>query len=106
MARAFKYAVECGRLGYESGIIDKKDMAVASTNLVDTPFWHRRNTKLPSRVSPPWDKAGSFSHISLLLLRGACRFIFPFHKLQFSVHDVMCQYYIRQPVFLTLQLSL
>ena len=47
MARAFKYAVECGRLGYESGIIDKKDMAVASTNLVDTPFWHRRNTKLP-----------------------------------------------------------
>ena len=43
MARAFKCAVECGRLGYESGIIDKKDLAVASTNLLDTPFWHRRS---------------------------------------------------------------
>ncbi|MFV9870879.1 MAG: thiazole synthase [Anaplasma ovis] len=39
MARAFKYAVESGRLGYESGMIGKREFAVASTPLIDTPFW-------------------------------------------------------------------
>ncbi|MCU7611264.1 thiazole synthase [Anaplasma capra] len=39
MARAFKYAVESGRIGHESGIIGKREFAIASTPLVDTPFW-------------------------------------------------------------------
>ncbi|WP_249548842.1 thiazole synthase [Anaplasma phagocytophilum] len=44
MASAFKHAIESGRLGYEAGIINKRDLAVASTNLVDTPFWHRNKS--------------------------------------------------------------
>ncbi|MDB1135581.1 thiazole synthase [Candidatus Anaplasma sp. TIGMIC] len=42
MAQAFKHAVHCGRMGYEAGIINKRDLAVASTSLVDTPFWHSK----------------------------------------------------------------
>ncbi|MGN7661350.1 MAG: thiazole synthase [Anaplasma sp.] len=41
MASAFKYAVESGRLGYEAGIMGKRECAVTSTPLIDTPFWHR-----------------------------------------------------------------
>jgi len=38
MARAFKLAVEAGRLGYESGIMAKQDMAVPSTPVTGRPF--------------------------------------------------------------------
>ncbi|CEI84927.1 Thiazole-phosphate synthase [Ehrlichia minasensis] len=39
MSCAFKYAVEAGRIAYHAGIIYKKDFAVSSTPLIDTPFW-------------------------------------------------------------------
>lgn len=38
MARAFKLAVEAGRLAYESGIMAKQDMAVPSTPVTGRPF--------------------------------------------------------------------
>jgi thiazole synthase len=38
MARAFKLAVEAGRLGWESGIMAKQDMAVPSTPVTGRPF--------------------------------------------------------------------
>jgi len=38
MARAFSLAVEAGRLGYESGIMAKQDMAVPSTPVTGRPF--------------------------------------------------------------------
>ena len=38
MARAFKLGVEAGRLGYESGIMAKQDMAVPSTPVTGRPF--------------------------------------------------------------------
>jgi thiazole synthase len=38
MARAFKLAVEAGRLGYESGIMAKQEMAVPSTPVTGRPF--------------------------------------------------------------------
>lgn len=45
MALAFKYAVESGYIGRNAGIINKRDLALASTNLIDTPFWHRQETR-------------------------------------------------------------
>ena len=41
MAEAFKYAVMCGRLGYEAGMMQKREFASASTPTVGTPFWHQ-----------------------------------------------------------------
>jgi thiazole synthase len=41
MAKAFKYAVEAGRLGFEAGAMQKRDMASPSTPTVGTPFWHQ-----------------------------------------------------------------
>jgi thiazole synthase len=38
MARAFRLAVEAGRLGYEAGIMAKQDMAVPSTPVTGQPF--------------------------------------------------------------------
>jgi thiazole synthase len=38
MARAFRLAVEAGRLGWESGIMAKQDMAVPSTPVTGRPF--------------------------------------------------------------------
>lgn len=38
MARAFKLAVEAGRLAYESGIMARQDMAVPSTPVTGRPF--------------------------------------------------------------------
>lgn len=38
MARAFKLAVEAGRLAYESGIMAKQEMAVPSTPVTGRPF--------------------------------------------------------------------
>jgi thiazole synthase len=40
MARAFKLAVEAGRLGYEAGLMQARDFASPSTPVVGTPFWH------------------------------------------------------------------
>lgn len=41
MARAFKLAVESGHIAYKSGLMPKRNMASASTALIDTPFWHQ-----------------------------------------------------------------
>lgn len=41
MARAFQHAVIAGRLGYESGMMEMKNMAAPSTPLIDTPFWQQ-----------------------------------------------------------------
>ncbi len=38
MARAFRLAIEAGRLGYLGGIIERQDMAVASTPVPGQPF--------------------------------------------------------------------
>jgi thiazole synthase len=38
MARAFKLAIEGGRLAYEGGIMAKQDMAVATTPVTGKPF--------------------------------------------------------------------
>jgi thiazole synthase len=40
MARAFRLAVEAGRLGYEAGLMPPRDFASPSTPVVGTPFWH------------------------------------------------------------------
>ncbi|RLA64082.1 MAG: thiazole synthase [Epsilonproteobacteria bacterium] len=40
MARAFALAIEGGREGYLSGIMEQRDFAHASTPVVGTPFWH------------------------------------------------------------------
>ena len=40
MANAFRLAVEAGRAGYESGLMDARDFASPSTPVVGTPFWH------------------------------------------------------------------
>lgn len=42
MARAFAGAVEAGHLAYQSGLIEQRDMAKASTPLVGKPFWHQQ----------------------------------------------------------------
>ncbi|WP_096085278.1 thiazole synthase [Agaribacterium haliotis] len=41
MARAFKHALEAGRLGYEAGVMPEKDLAAPSTPTLGTPFWHQ-----------------------------------------------------------------
>jgi thiazole synthase len=38
MARAFKLAVEAGRIAYQAGIIARQDMAVATTPVTGQPF--------------------------------------------------------------------
>jgi thiazole synthase len=40
MAKAFRLAVEGGRLAYESGLMGPRDFASPSTPVVGTPFWH------------------------------------------------------------------
>ena len=45
MASAFKLAVSAGRLAYEAGIMQEKNFAMASTSLIDTPFWHQEQRK-------------------------------------------------------------
>ncbi len=39
MAAAFAAAIDSGRLGYESGLIPQRDMAVPSTPVAGTPFF-------------------------------------------------------------------
>jgi len=41
MGKAFKYAVHAGRLSYEAGAMQTRDMASPSTPTVGTPFWHQ-----------------------------------------------------------------
>jgi len=43
MGRAFKHAIYAGRLSYEAGAMQKRDMASPSTPTVGTPFWHQFN---------------------------------------------------------------
>jgi thiazole synthase len=38
MAEAFARAVEAGRLGFEAGLIEPRDMASPSTPIAGTPF--------------------------------------------------------------------
>lgn len=45
MAKAFAQAIEGGRLGYESGLMQERDMASPSTPTLGTPFWHREAEK-------------------------------------------------------------
>lgn len=40
MARAFALSIEAGRLGYEAGLMPKRDFACPSTPILGTPFWH------------------------------------------------------------------
>ncbi len=40
MAKAFKLAIEAGRLAFEAGSMQEQDRANASTPVVGTPFWH------------------------------------------------------------------
>lgn len=41
MAAAFAKAIEAGREGYLAGLIAPQETAVASTPLIDRPFWHQ-----------------------------------------------------------------
>ncbi len=43
MAKAFKYAIEAGRFGYESGTMQQREFASPSTPTVGVPFWHQFN---------------------------------------------------------------
>ena len=40
MGKAFDLAVQSGRLAYESGLMQARDMASPSTPTLGTPFWH------------------------------------------------------------------
>jgi thiazole synthase len=40
MAKAFRLAVEAGRLAHEAGLMGPRDFASPSTPVVGTPFWH------------------------------------------------------------------
>jgi thiazole synthase len=40
MAKAFRLAVEAGRLAFQSGLMGARDFASPSTPVVGTPFWH------------------------------------------------------------------
>jgi thiazole synthase len=42
MAAAFAKAIEAGRIGFESGLMDEREVASPSTPTLGTPFWHRR----------------------------------------------------------------
>ncbi|HIP27743.1 MAG TPA: thiazole synthase [Sulfurovum sp.] len=41
MADAFRVAVKAGRLGYEAGVMQKREFASPSTPTIGTPFWHQ-----------------------------------------------------------------
>ncbi len=41
MATAFRKAAEAGRIGYEAGLMKKREMAAPSTPTLGTPFWHQ-----------------------------------------------------------------
>ena len=41
MAEAFKHAVIAGRVAYEAGAMQERDLAKPSTPTLGTPFWHQ-----------------------------------------------------------------
>jgi len=41
MAQAFAKAIEGGRIGYEAGFMQQRELASPSTPTVGTPFWHQ-----------------------------------------------------------------
>ena len=43
MAKAFKLAVDAGRLAYKAGCMQEQQKAVASTPVLGMPFWHNDN---------------------------------------------------------------
>ena len=47
MARAFRLAVQAGRLGFEAGLMEERSMSKPSTPVFGTPFWH--NNLEPAR---------------------------------------------------------
>ncbi len=51
MAESFKLAVQSGRLGYESGLIEPRQVAVPSTPTIDLPFWHLQSPQKASAES-------------------------------------------------------
>lgn len=44
MGQAFKLAIESGRIAYESGRMEERDLASPSTPTLGTPFWHVSNS--------------------------------------------------------------
>jgi thiazole synthase len=42
MAHAFADAINAGRLGFEAGLMDEREVGSPSTPTLGTPFWHRR----------------------------------------------------------------
>jgi thiazole synthase len=44
MASAFRDAIIAGRAGFEAGLMPERQMAHASTSLIDTPFWQQRSS--------------------------------------------------------------
>ena len=43
MANSFRLAIESGRLGYEAGMMQERELASPSTPTIGTPFWHQFN---------------------------------------------------------------
>jgi len=43
MAQAFAHAVDCGRQGYQAGLMETREFATPSTPVVGTPFWHEKS---------------------------------------------------------------
>jgi thiazole synthase len=52
MACAFSKAVEAGRLGFESGLMEVRNFAKPSTPVVGTPFWHEVKNEKTSMFTP------------------------------------------------------
>jgi thiazole synthase len=44
MAQGFALAIEAGRLGFEAGLMDEREVGSPSTPTLGTPFWHRRQS--------------------------------------------------------------
>lgn len=49
MASAFKHAILAGRLAYEAGTMQERDLAKPSTPVLGTPFWHQEQGDDTSR---------------------------------------------------------
>ena len=63
MARAFRLAIEGGRLGHQSGLLAAQDMAVASTPVAGRPFDltepPSRCAPAPEGLRPAWERPGA-----------------------------------------------
>lgn len=58
MARAFGLAVEAGAIAYRAGLMPERQLAVPSTPVVGTPFWHQQ-ASLSAQTSPPTSSKNS-----------------------------------------------